>query len=464
MGDGPGMAEADARVARWDRLKALFNGALEQPLEARERWLREAAGDDALFEDARSLLEAHDTAGDFLERPPMVEVVDRIGPYVILEEIGRGGMGVVYLAEDERLGRRVALKSLPHAAAADPAFRERLRREARAAATLSHPDIAVVYALEEIDDQIFVVSEYVPGRTLREELQEGPIEDARVAAIVGDIAGALAAAHAAGIVHRDLKPENIILPGAGIRESGSVKIVDFGIAYIEGLEATRLTLDGAVIGTPAYMAPEQLSGGGVDSRADIYALGVILRELISGRPSPLTAIATRCLQHDPAERYQSANELLADLEPRTERTRNPEPGTRNRVLFWWQFHQATAALTYWVMVIAAWRARVAIGGTTGRVIFIATLAAVIVAANLRLHLWFTSRFYPRELPWLRRRVRWWIHGADWLYALTLVAASLLLEDERSPLAVLLLSFGIGSAVAFLVIEPATARAAFGRDQ
>ena len=119
-----------------------------------------------------------------------------------------------------------------------------------------------------------------------------------------------------------------------------------------------------------------------------------------------------------------------------------------------------AALTYWLMVIPAWNARGLIGGTVGRALFIATLAAVIVAANLRLHLWFTSRSYPGELKWLRARVARWIHGADWLFALSLVAGALLVGDQGPAVAILLLAFGIGAAVAFLVIEPATARAAF----
>jgi hypothetical protein len=118
-----------------------------------------------------------------------------------------------------------------------------------------------------------------------------------------------------------------------------------------------------------------------------------------------------------------------------------------------------AALLYWLMVIPAWTARGIIGGTPGRVFFFATLASVIVAANLRLHLWFTSRFYPGELPWLRTRVTRWIHAADWIFAAALIGGALQLEDDRSPLAILLMAFGVGAAVSFLFIEPATTRAA-----
>ena len=147
----------------------------------------------------------------------------RVGPYLILEELGRGGMGVVYLAEDQRLGRRVALKSLPPAAGNDPVIRERLRREARAAATISHPAVAVVYSLDEIDGQLLIASEYVRGRTLRAELQRGPLDAGRAMAIAADIAKALAAAHAAGVIHRDLKPENVLDHGRGSGQGGRLR-------------------------------------------------------------------------------------------------------------------------------------------------------------------------------------------------------------------------------------------------
>ena len=472
--------------ADWERLKLLCHGALEQPAEGRERWLREAAGGNrSLLHEAQALVDAHQTLGGFLEDPPTVDPADllddvlapgtMVGPYVVRQEIGRGGMGIVYLAEDRRLGRLVALKALPPAAANDPAVRERLRREARAAATISHPGVATVYALEETPDGLFIASEYVAGGTLREELGRGRIEPARALTLAADIARALCAAHEAGVIHRDLKPENVLLQlppeggshhGADGRYSG-VKVVDFGIAYVQGAEATRLTRDGALMGTPAYMAPEQLVGGVVDARADLYAFGVILAEMVGGShplrtPAPtlpprVAPIVARCLQADPAARFASARELLAALEQAVDSPAIQHSPARR---WWWEFHQAVAALLYWLMVIPLWNARAVIGGVSGRALFIVALAAVIVAANLRLHLWFTSRFYPRELRWLRTRVGRLIHGADWVFALSLIAGALMLPDERPALATLLLSFGIGSAVAFLVIEPATARAAF----
>jgi predicted Ser/Thr protein kinase len=478
--------------AQWSRLKALFHGALEHPRDVREHWLRAAAGDDIeLLHEAQALVEAHETVGPFLEELPEIDPGElaesedggaglflgpgsTLGPYRIISELGRGGMGVVYLAEDERLGRQVALKSLPPAAAGDPAFRERLRREARAAATISHPAVAIVYALDEIDGHLLIASEYVRGHTLRAELERGPLEHRRALTIAADIAKALAAAHAAGVIHRDLKPENVL-----VTEEGAVKVVDFGIAYVEGTSGTRLTRDGALIGTPAYMAPEQLVGQTVDARADIYTAGVLLAEMLTGGhplhpsatpvPPSLAPIVDRCVQQTPTGRFASAHDLLRALESATADARSggtpatDSRGARTAARWWWEFHQGVAALTYWLMLIPAWNARGLIGGAAGRAVFILTLAAVVVAANLRLHLWFTSRFYPGELEWLRARVTRWIHGADWIFAVVMVVGGLLLGDQRAPLAITLIAFGIGAALASLVIEPATTRAAFRTD-
>jgi predicted Ser/Thr protein kinase len=472
------------------RLKIVFQEALDQPSEVRRRWLREECGDDtALLREAESLLTSLETAGDFLEKPAEIDPGDldtlpagsHVGPYRILEEVGRGGMGVVYLAEDTRLNRRVALKALPAAVAMQPDLRERLRREARAAATISHPAVAVVYALEEVGDHLFIASEYVEGETLRNIIAQGPLAPERARSIASDIAGALSAAHDAGVIHRDLKPENVL-----IKADGSVKVVDFGIAQMEGANVSRLTRTGFALGTPAYMAPEQLLGSQVDPRADVYAWGVVLSEMLHGRhpldrtasgapperlEGPFTTIIGRCLQADPTAR-PSARELVTELRRAPIPTPSlsghaeevslaPAAGTTR---WWWEFHQGMAALIYSIMVVPGWYARGLIGGAWGRAFFITLVASVIVAATLRLHLWFTSRFYESELTWVHDQSGRWIKVADWVFAGVLVLGGLLIRDERSPLTIVLPSVAIGAVVAFLLIEPVTARAAFRRQE
>jgi hypothetical protein len=234
------------------------------------------------------------------------------------------------------------------------------------------------------------------------------------------------------------------------------------------------------MGTPAYMAPEQLVGPEVDFRADLYSAGVLFVEMVTGRhpfatgedtrqmPAALAAISNRLLARDPRERYGTTRELVTALE-RAQALQSgsgaydyagPAPAARFTPLWWWEFHQGVAALIYWVMAIPVWRARGLIGGLPGRAIFLVALAAIIVSANVRLHLWFTSRFYPTELPWVRARTARWVTAADWVFSLSLVGAGLLVGDESAPLAVLLVAFGIGTAVVFLVVEPVTERAAF----
>jgi predicted Ser/Thr protein kinase len=474
---------------QWERLKNVFQDALEQPAHGRRAFVAERCADDVtLLREAEALLATHETAGTFLEEPARVDPGDletllpgtMIGSYKVLEEIGRGGMGVVYLAEDTRLGRLVALKSLPSALAMQGDLRQRLRREARAAATISHPAVAVVYALEEMDDHLFIASEYVRGETLREEIARGPIAPERARAIAVEIAGALAAAHDAGVIHRDLKPENVL-----IKPDGGVKVVDFGIAQIEGLEATRLTRAGSMLGTPAYMAPEQLLGETVDGRADIYAWGIVFSEMLTGRhplhrvegrgntnnvhlTGPFAGIIARCLHADPNARYATAKDLVSELGtgPGSGRGAELRSGSGpvqgsapNR--FWWEFHEAVTALVYAAVVVPAWFAREQIGGWQGRTFFIALVATVVVATTARLHLWFTSRFYPTELEWVHRRSSRWIRIADWFFAATLIVGGTLVGD-RSPLAIVLLSIAVGAVVAFLLIEPVTTRDAFKR--
>ena len=457
---------------QWARVKELFQQALEQPADRRRTWLSAIAGaDPELLHEVEALLAAHEAEGTFLREPPeltaaAVQILPpgtRLGSYQILDELGHGSGGIVYRAHDSRLGRQVALKLV--AAGASPDMRERLRREARAAATIAHPSIATVYSLEEFDDQLFIVSEYIRGRTLRAMLADGPLPRDRAIAIGRDIADALCAAHAAGVVHRDLKPENVLLS-----EAGSVKVVDFGIARVDDGEVTQLTRHGALLGTPAYMSPEQLLGMAVDARTDIYAFGILLTELITGRHPGMTGaaipastsedvlleIARRCTLLDPGARFPSAAALVEAFD----RLDGNEQLVRSQARWWWEFHQGAVAAVYFLTLVPAWQARSTIGGAAGRAFFIVILAAVVASACLRLHLWFTSRFYPTELPWVRRRSAPWIRGGDIVFAVGLVSGPLLIRVEHSSIDVWLLSVGIGAAVAFLIIEPATTRAAF----
>ena len=194
--------------------------------------------------------------------------------YTILSELGTGAMGRVYLARDDRTDRKVALKFLP--GSANPDQRERLTREAHAAARLSHPGIVTLYGFEEHGGEPFLVEEYVPGESLGHRLGRGPLGTSETLRLARELSAALAHAHAHGIVHRDLKPDNVM-----VAEDGSYKIADFGIARLE--EATTLTEAGVTIGTLAYLAPECLRGHRGDVRADLFALGAVLYEAVSGR-------------------------------------------------------------------------------------------------------------------------------------------------------------------------------------
>jgi len=394
-----------------------------------------------------------------------------ISRYTIESRLGQGGMGTVYLAHDTQLDRRVAIKVISTDAAPDRDLAERLLREAQAASRLNHPNIVTVYEIGQADGIDFIAMEHVDGQPLSQLIPPGGLPIAQVLDYAQQIVAAVAVAHEAGVIHRDLKPENVL-----IKSDGSVKVVDFGIAHVEGPDVSRLTRTGFALGTPAYMAPEQLLGGTIDPRADVYAWGVVLSEMLQGHhpldrataATPATSIArawttiiNRCLQADPAAR-PNARELIDALGS------DPLSLPLSRGLtpprWWWEFHQGIAALIYWLMVIPAWYARGRIGGTVGRAFFITLLASVIVAANLRLHLWFTSRFYESELTAVHDRSSRWIRIADWVFAATLILGGLLISDERSPLTILLPSVAVGAVVAFLLIEPVTARAAFGRER
>ncbi|MBF8296360.1 MAG: hypothetical protein HW389_2905 [Bacteroidetes bacterium] len=201
---------------------------------------------------------------------------ETISHYHVLEKLGGGGMGVVYKAEDIKLKRLVALKFLPPDLTSDPRSKERFAHEAQAASSLEHPNICTVHDIGDTDEgQTFIVMSYYDGETLKRKLSRGPLKVEQALEIAAQIADGLAKAHDNGIVHRDIKPANIM-----ISREGSVKILDFGLAKLAG--ETRLTKTGSTVGTLMYMAPEQVHGQEVDARADIWALGVLLQEMITG--------------------------------------------------------------------------------------------------------------------------------------------------------------------------------------
>ena len=508
---------------RWHRVSDVFHRALDQDPADRDAFLNDVCGDDPdLRAEVDSLIAHHDKADGFLETParpidsspveatPSESLVGRtLHQYEVRSKLGQGGMGVVYLADDTRLGRPVAIKALTQQFTRDRERRERLRREARAAAALSHPGIATVYALEEFDNALFIVSEYVPGNTLRDEVTTSPLGVELLLDTAVQISRALAAAHQQGVVHRDLKPENVIRT-----TDGSIKVLDFGLARLsaggpgEAPATTRLTEPGSMLGTPGYMPPEQLRGEEVDFRADIFSFGVLVYELLSGvhpfsAESPSSTIARvleadppdvgqlapscppalndlirNCLQKEPARRYDSTNELVERLERirrdaaesgirrsgsgKRVQASPTKPGARRHPLWWWQFHQAAVGIAYFTMLIPVWIIRGDMRAPWGIALFLSVLAAVSVAAILRFHLLFTSWSYPTELAAQRARVARGIQAGDWAFVLLLLTAAGVTVSTEAALAALLVGVAIGVGITFNIIEPTTARAAFRR--
>lgn len=491
----------------WARAREVFGEAVQRRSHERDAYLDDAcAGDPALRAEVASLLAAHDSSLDFIERPVFEAAADLlvddrgaaldgrlIGPYIIRQEIGRGGMGIVYLADDTRLSRRVALKALHPEVGRHPRRRERLRQEARAAAALSHPNIATVYALEEIGDELYLVCEHVSGPTLRALSESGPVPVPDVVEIARQLAQGLAAAHGQGVVHRDLKPENVVRTAAGV-----IKVLDFGVARMESSIPVNMTADGDALGTPGYMAPEQIRGEKVDFRADVFAFGVLVYELACGSnpfaagtptatmarilevdPPPLSGagradlsaldgILATCLSKDPAGRYGSTFELVAALERlEPETIASVDRGDRiaaasvRTLRWWWQFHQAAVSMLYVLMMYPVWRVRVWLAQPWGTLFVLAMLACAATSTTLRLHLWFTSRSSPSELAAERRRVRTWTRACDAGLTLALLAATFQLGIDHQAIAVLFVTVAIGTALAAFVIEPTTTRAAFG---
>jgi serine/threonine-protein kinase len=234
------------------------------------------------------------------------------GRYQLEERIGSGGMATVWRATDRRLRRPVAIKLISEALADDPTYAARFAREARTAAGLSHANLVGIYDYGADDHQPFLVMEYVDGGTLADRLERGPVLGAEAAAIAGDLLGALAAIHAAGILHRDIKPANVLLSS-----DGRARVTDFGIAQPEG--STRLTETGHLVGTLRYLAPEVIDGQPASPRSDLYALGVLLRDLAADQRDPTTEalvaqLTERVVARRPASAEQ-ARELLGRPAP-----------------------------------------------------------------------------------------------------------------------------------------------------
>src|SRR6185436_5412733 len=288
----------------WQRIIDLFDEALTRGPKERIAFLEEACeGDRDLRKQVERLVKSHEKSGDFLESSafavaPELLTDDRagasvgelIGHYKIESLIGIGGMGEVYLARDERLGRKVALKLLPERLTANETQLSRFKTEARAASALNHPNILTVYEIGAEGNRQFIAAEFIEGMTLRASLACGRMNSKAALEIAVQVASALAAAHEAGVVHRDIKPENIML-----RPDGYAKVLDFGIAklteqtpgsghYEVGTTAVLQTQPGLVLGTGHYMSPEQARGQTVDARSDIWSLGVVLYEMVGGSP------------------------------------------------------------------------------------------------------------------------------------------------------------------------------------
>ena len=330
---------------RWHRVQEAFLDALEAPAGERGRRLAVLEAEDpAVSQEVAGLLEAHAAPGpvddvmDWLHAPGREpEPGTVVGGYTLEERLGAGGMGVVYRAVDERLERAVALKFLAPAVAGDASAKERFVLEARAAAALDHPNICTILEIgETAEGQVFIAMPFYDGDTLKSRIRRGPLPVGEALDLAAQIGRGLAAAHQRGIVHRDIKPANVILTG-----DGTAKVVDFGIAKVADAALTRT---GAALGTIRYMSPEQARGEAVDHRTDLWSLGVLLYEMLTGThpfpgadeqavrsailgaphtpleqerpeiPDPVSAIIDRALLKERDDRYGSAAELLTDLE------------------------------------------------------------------------------------------------------------------------------------------------------
>ncbi len=494
------------------RITDIFIQVLQAEPARRPALIRElCGGDQHLTRDITELVAAAERApstGGMMREllsaddAPLLPPGTEVRGYTIVRLIATGGMGVVYLARDIGLNMQVAIKALKPSIAGDAEHRRRLKHEAQVMAQLAgHPNIATVHALIDEGDALYIVEECLPGPTLRERLADGPLSVADATAVGLAVLYALGAAHRQRIVHRDLKPENVMRTS-----TGSWKVLDFGIAKVEAPDP-RTTLSGTGadqrVGTPQYMSPEQLRGEPLDGRSDLFAFGVLLYELLTGRhpfahprdfgalatwtavlhdppqpfkeeelarlPPGLPEVIARCLEKDPARRWWSAEDAEAALEA-IDRGRMPAVMTApaGNAVSWWQFHEGMAAVVYWLTLIPMWHVRPWIGRSEWhvggltlvldvRTLFLVLIATVAVLSVLRFSFVFLSRNKPSRIHDHHARAMRWVKVGDVIFAAVVVTAGLMISAEHQGWAVLLVSIGLGSFVIARLIEPLTER-------
>ncbi|HMC28679.1 MAG TPA: protein kinase, partial [Verrucomicrobiae bacterium] len=366
---------------RWQQVNELFQAVADRTPDERTTFLQRACqGDEALLREVESLITSHESAENFIESPAFEiapELLTKepagaikgelIGRYRIESLVGVGGMGEVYLARDEQLGRKVALKFLPERLTADKTQLSRFKSEARTASALNHPNILTVYEIGTDGHRHFIATEFIEGETLSASLLAERMSVREALEIAVQVASALDAAHKAGVVHRDIKPDNIML-----RPDGYVKLLDFGIAklteprsasHVQDLRMTQ-TQAGFVLGTLRYMSPEQMRGERADARSDIWSLGVVLYEMLGGvppfagsivtddiapvlkknptAPIELQSILHKALRRDRDDRYQTIAEMLAEL--RSLKTKLDQGPAASKVKIGWLWKVAIAAI------------------------------------------------------------------------------------------------------------------------
>ena len=364
---------------RWQKIDRLFHQTLEREPGERTVFLAQACADDeSLRTEVEALIASHDRAETFIETPPSdlaaellakgrtaLDIGQAVGPYKIVSVLGTGGMGEVYLVQDTRLGRQVALKLLSAQFTIDTERVRRFEQEARAASALNHPNIVTIHEVGEINETQFIVTEFVEGETLRAAMERSRMSLPNILDIAKQVGAALEAAHEAGIVHRDIKPDNIMIR----RRDGIVKVLDFGLAKLtekntdkqiaESKLATRRlvrTMAGVVMGTTYYMSPEQARGADTDERTDIWSLGIVLYEMLAGLtpftgdsaedvrasilkdelqplprnvPEAFRSIVEKALRKDREDRYRTIGELLLDLSRARTQFERWEPETHD---------------------------------------------------------------------------------------------------------------------------------------